>query len=377
MRKRSIINVLTIVVLLVLMITACSKKDMATSTAQFTSKDMETTSVEASNGFDGSETSGTSAGTTASYDTVDGLNVTTSATSQEANLSSTSAISSEDNLTGYQDKIIRQISMNVETQEFDNLIKSIDKRIKDLGGYVESSQISGKSYMDSNNKRYGNIVARIPNASLDDFVTTVSDEANVINKEESTENVTLKYVDIESRKKSLEIEQERLFTLLEKTDTLDNIITLENRLTEIRYELQNFETQLRTYDNLVEYSTVTMNISEVERMTPVKPAKKTVWNRISTGFSDTMYHVSEGFKNILVWFVVNLPYLIIWAVIIAAGIIIGRKIYRNYQKKLNAPPTITPNMPNDATANMQTNIKPDIPAQRQNFNNNDSNHTSY
>ena len=78
----------------------------------------------------------------------------------------------------------------------------------------------------------------------------------------------------------MEIEQERLFGLLEKTETLEDIVSLESRLSSIRHELQMLETELRTIDNKVDYSTVTIHISEVERLTPTTEEKETVFTNL-------------------------------------------------------------------------------------------------
>lgn len=247
-----------------------------------------------------------------------------------------------------QDKIIKRVSMTVETRNFDELITTINDKIAVLGGYVESSSINGNRYYYSEETRQGRIVARIPQDRLDEFTGTVNDVAHVVNSELNTENVTLKYVDMESRIKSLQIEQERLFALLEKEDTLDDIIVLESRLSDIRYELQNYESQLRTMENQVQYSTVTLTIYEVERITPVVEEKKTVLNRIQNGLSDTLYDISEGVKNFIVWFVVNLPYLIIWGGIITAGILIFLRFYRKYRNS---------SVPNDAPTKEPSNTK--------------------
>lgn len=234
------------------------------------------------------------------------------------------------------EKIIRRVNMEVETREFDVLIQALDDEILRLGGYVESSELRGKRYHNIDSMRRADIVARIPKDKLDEFIGTVYDSSNVVNKTETTENVTLEYYDIESRKKSLEIEQERLFALLEKTDNLEDIITLESRLSSVRYELQNYGTQLRTYDNLVDYSTVTIAVYEVERMSPEDA--KTVMARIKNGFSNTLYNIGEGTKNFFVWFVVNLPYILIWAAIISGVALILRRYYKRNMKKLPEPP---------------------------------------
>ena len=254
-------------------------------------------------------------------------------TSEETGLSSTTGISTGITADMSMDKIITKVNLDVETQEFDQLIGIIKDEIVRLGGYDERTEVSGKRYYSNGNSRYGYIVARVPKGKLVEFVELVKENGNVINETSSSDNVTLQYVDTLSRKKSLEIEQERLWALLEKTEKLEDIVTLESRLSSIRYELQMYETELRTIDNKVDYSTVTISINEVERMTPTTEEKETVFTRIKNGFSESIYDVTEGLKNFFVWLVVNLPYLIIWAAIIIATVFISKRIYKKNKKK--------------------------------------------
>lgn len=324
MKRRKLFIAFLLVVLLAASTAACAKK--AENTSETTMD--RAVAPEAEYKFDSME------------------NDTAASTEQEkpaSALNNSSAITMEESAAVQtQDKIIRTFYMDVETQEFDKLITNLDAEINRLNGYVEQSRISGKSYYDSEGARYAGITARIPREKVDEFVSFVGEEenANVIDKQETTENVTLEYADIESRKKALEIEQERLFALLEKTDSLESIVTLESRLSEIRYQLQNYNTTLLTYDNKVYYSTVTLNIQEVKKFTPAVEIKQSVGARIKNGFSDTMYRLSEGVKDFIVWFVVNLPYLIIWAIILTAIALVIRRIYKkNKQSETQKPPT--------------------------------------
>ncbi|MGB4658455.1 MAG: DUF4349 domain-containing protein [Mobilitalea sp.] len=324
MKRRKRFQILTVILVIVITATACGSKNASTS-------DTASTQFTSSYDMDDSQTEESKTESPEMAVSEDG------ASGSEYGFTDATATSTGETLAVTQDKIIYRCFLDIETQEFDTLINKLNSEIVRLGGYIESSQISGKRYY-SNEERNGSIIARIPKDKVDEFVNTVNTDsnANVINKEESTDNVTLAYIDTESRKKSLEIEQERLFALLEKTDTLENIIELESRLSDIRYELQNYESQLRSYDNQVEYSTITMSVQEVERITPDVEEKKTVGSRIKNGFSDTMYNISEGLKNFFVWFVVNIPYLMIWA----AFIIIILLIVRKYYKKKNEKDTI-------------------------------------
>ncbi len=340
MKKMKMFCTFLLVVLLIASTAACAKKAENTSEATM---DMATGEIPAKAQFsmaDNGEAQEAEFGSNAST-------MVTEAPAAEAKpgstLNNSSAITmTESEAVQNQDKIIRTFYMDVETQEFDSLITKLNSEINRLNGYVEQSRISGKSFYDREGARYAGITARIPREKVDEFVSFVDtdDNANVINKQETTENVTLEYADIESRKKALEIEQERLFALLEKSDSLDSIVTLESRLSEIRYELQNYNTTLLTYDNKVYYSTVTINIQEVEKFTPAVEIKQTVGTRIKNGFGNSIYRLSEGAKNFFVWFVVNLPYLMIWAIFLAAIVLVVRRILKkNKQGSLPKPPS--------------------------------------
>lgn len=317
-------GLLLTVLLLIGAMSACSQKSAADNGTSASSKSEAagTNNFQGKADYAGAEDSAADSGETAAQ----GAEVT------ETSISNTSAVTSNEVLVNTQDKIIRNASLDVETQDFDNLINHVDQQIKSLGGYVESSNISGKYYY-SNDLRHGSIVARIPKEKFDTFVNSVYDEANVVNKQETTENVTLQYVDTESHIKTLEEEQKSLLALMEKVNKLEDILTLETQLSNVRYELESYNRQLRTYDNLVSYSTVTLNIQEVERMTDTQTVKKNVWSRIKTGLGDSFYNISEGFKNCFVWVIVNLPYLFLWGLLIAAAAIIGKRIYRKNNPK--------------------------------------------
>lgn len=228
-------------------------------------------------------------------------------------------------------KLIRTVNMQVETDQFDKMISGINAKLSELGGYVEQSDISGNSmnYRGEPVPRYANITARIPNNKLDSFVGTVSENGNVTNKSESTQDVTLQYSDVESRKKSLEIEQERIWQFLEKAESIDTVITLEQRLSELRYQLESMESQLRLYDNQVDYSSVHLNISEVTTYTPISP--ESTATRIKNGLSENFASLVTTLTNLLVLLITTCPYWILLLIMAILLIAVGRR----KSKKLN------------------------------------------
>ena len=222
-------------------------------------------------------------------------------------------------------KLIRNVSMNLETREFDALTKSISDAVTFFGGYMEQDDVSGNSlyWSGERSSRYSNITARIPENKLDAFLTEVSRQGNVTYKNESVQDVTLQYTDITSRKKTLQMEQERLWELLEKAESVDAVIALEARLSEVRYQLESIESQLRTLDNQIVYSTVYLSIQEVQVLTSTDP--DTIPVRIQKGLSRSFNTLKISSVDFLVWFISSLPILAVFAVLVFIAVIILKK----------------------------------------------------
>ena len=212
-------------------------------------------------------------------------------------------------------KLIKTVSMDVETEEFDGLVSKLENRINELGGYIESSDVRGNAYY--NDSRWSNMTIRIPSDKLDSFVNEVAEISNITWKSENVEDITLNYVDVESRKIALEIEQERLLALLEIAESVEDIITIESRLSEVRYEMQSYASQLLVYDNQVEYSTIHLSISEVKRLTPQE--EPNMLERIATGFTDNMSGAIELVENAIVAVIIMIPY---WGILVIAAVVI-------------------------------------------------------
>ena len=225
-------------------------------------------------------------------------------------------------------KLIKTVNLTAETYEFDDLVATVEHRVTVLGGYIENASIHTK-YDDL---KYGNFVIRIPVKKMDSFVTEFSEMSNITDKDSSQEDVTLSYVDLQSHKEALLAEETSLLNLLENATSIEDIILLQERLTNVRYQIESMESQLRTMDNLIDYATINLYISEVETYTPMETPS--MGERISEGFMDSIDEVVEGGKNLIVFLIVNSPFFLIFAVIVLIFALIIRWIVKFSIKKI-------------------------------------------
>lgn len=227
-------------------------------------------------------------------------------------------------------KLIRKIYLDAETEDLDALLEAVMEKINQLGGYVEQQEIYHGSPSAQRRYRRGSLTIRIPAEKLDDFVAKVTEESNIVSSNETSDDVTLRYVAIQSRISALETEQTRLLELLAKAETTRDLLEIEERLTEVRTELEEITSQLRVMDNQVNYGTVNLSVSEVKEYTVVEEPE-TVWQRIGTGFKQSLKSIGNGFTEIFVFIVANLPHLVLWA-IAGVGIWLIIRIARKKKK---------------------------------------------
>lgn len=208
-------------------------------------------------------------------------------------------------------KLIRNVDLSFETTDFDTFVQDIQSKTTALGGYIESSDLSGNAYTDRH--RYAYFTLRIPKPQVDTFLSFAEGEANLTRKYENTQDITLQYYDTESRKKALQSEYDRLLELMAKAESVDAVIAIEQRLSEIRYQLDSFESDLRRYDNQVDYSTITVNVSETTVLTASE--KSGFWSRVQANLESNIEDLCDAATGLLIWFLSSLPVLLALAIL--------------------------------------------------------------
>lgn len=224
-------------------------------------------------------------------------------------------------------KIIETVSYDSQTKDFDSFVSSLQEKVLSSGGYIESSSVYGNDYNSYENRR-AIIKARIPQKESADFSSYIENNSNVTRKEISTDDITLKYVDVQSRISALESEKTSLESMLDKADSIDSLLKIKSQLTDVIYQLDSYKSQLRTYDNLVDYTTVNITVSEVRKFAAA--GEKGVWDRIGENLTENFASVGTFLVNAFVFIVSALPYILLVSV---PGIVVIIIIFARKKKK--------------------------------------------
>ncbi len=232
-----------------------------------------------------------------------------------------------------QHKIIKNANVTIETRSFDEDINFIKEKAEELGGYIESESVSGRKPQEyGDGTRYAIITFRIPADKLNTFLTLAEGAATVTDKHISSDDVTTQYYDTDARREMYETQRDRVMELLKKAESMEDILMLENELTRINYEIDSLTTQLRSWDRLVDYSTVCMDVYE---LSPDRPSTTTddFSTKVSVGFKSTLTGLGKFFEGFAIFMISASPVIAVLAAVAIAVIVIVKLCRKRRAKK--------------------------------------------
>lgn len=235
-------------------------------------------------------------------------------------------------------KLIYRASMNIQTLDFDSATESLEKLTAAMGGYMESSQTYTGDYYSGRSSRSAYYTVRVPAEKFEAFLTSVDESGifHVTNVSRSADDIGTEYFDTEARLKTQKVKQERLLSLLEKADNMEDIISLENALSEVEYMIESYTSTLNRYDDLVGFSTIEISMDEVARVTDTGETTS-FGSRISAAFNNGVSSFASAMEDFAVWLAASILPLILVAIVIALAIIIPVRVSRKRRRRFSTP----------------------------------------
>lgn len=227
--------------------------------------------------------------------------------------------------TQQQQKLVVTWDLSLQTKNYDETVEEIEKSVSACGGYIENQ--NENTYGET---RYATFTIRLPEDEADEWLSKTEGEATVTSKSKSVTDVTLSYVDTESRLKALYTERDSLLEILAQADNVTDLITVQNELSNVNYEIESYESSLRALENQVNYTTIYLNVDEVDREVPTET---TIGEDIKETFLSSMDSIKYVARNLIVGIIGNSVMIVIWIVIILLGIKLIPKIVKRILKK--------------------------------------------
>lgn len=261
----------------------------------------------------------------------------TSGSSDEGVSSDASASTSDTTVTG--EKMVYSGDVSLETLEYDKTMSSLKDKIKEYNGIIQSQSESNSNYYwydesRDEDSRTAYLTVRIPSDKFEEFINSLSEMGQITNKSTSTENITRTYNDNQAHIEALQKEQARLLEMMDKATTIDEMISVEKRLTSVETELNQANTSKAEMDNDVEYSTISISVSEVNKYTEVEKQEKNFGEK-EKAIKNSWNALLVFFQGLLIVLLYILPFAII-ALVIIFIIIFYKKKHPKAKKNKNA-----------------------------------------
>ena len=231
------------------------------------------------------------------------------------------------------DKIIYSSDVTVETTDFDAALGNVDALIARFDGWIESSSVNGANYYDlsrgRSNTRSASFTLRIPGERFDELMGSLSELGNVPYTHVYTENVSAQYYDTQARMEAYKAQEARLLEMMDRAESVDDLISIESRLSDLRYEIESLQTSLNQWDRRVAYSSVYLELQEVREYTQDTPVQLGFGERLGRAFRSGIHGFVAFCQDAILWLAESLPAL----VLIALVLIVLLAVRKNRKKK--------------------------------------------
>ncbi|MBO5656930.1 MAG: DUF4349 domain-containing protein [Agathobacter sp.] len=256
-------------------------------------------------------------------------------------------------------KIVYTVTTELQTKNFDAAMESLQKGIQTNKGFIQSQKETNDSGINSKySRRTVTMVVRIPSANLNDFLSGLkNDNMHTLSLSKDSQDLTSAYYDKEIRIESLKIQEERLLDMLSKATDLNTMLSLEDRLTDVRYEIESLTKELNLIDSNVAYSTVTIYMSEVVEYNELAEEPATFGERFAEAIKESWQSFFEGAQDFAIWFIYTIPTLLVLAVIALAIIFFIRGLRKRHKRRQleRQKATQVPPMPGDSPFENENN----------------------
>lgn len=153
-------------------------------------------------------------------------------------------------------KIIKEGEISFETGDVAETRKQVLASLKKLGGYVDND--SETTNGEENRKEFV-LNIRIPAKNFDAFLGNVSATATKIDSRNiRIQDVTAQFIDVKTRLNNKKLLETRYQDLLKKATKISDLLDIENKLTEIRSDIESTQTQLNYMSKQVAYSSLSI-----------------------------------------------------------------------------------------------------------------------
>ena len=179
--------------------------------------------------------------------------------------------------------VVRYGSLSLEVNDVDDALTRVTTIIEGAGGYISSSSRSGEGqYL------YLSVTLRVPAAEFSAVMASLRSEGEVLYEDIYSYEVTMQVLDLEARLENLRASESAFLKLLDRAQTVADVVAVQSELSRIQGDIESFEAQLSGVKDQVEMASVMLSLS-----LPVSPINA------ASGDFDLGYEISNALANLI------------------------------------------------------------------------------
>lgn len=155
-------------------------------------------------------------------------------------------------------QVIRKAEIAVRVPNVEKAEREVNQIVRGWQGYVESANSSD---LNTSNPVL-TMAIRVPVDRFDEGIAKLESLGVRLSKVVSSEDVTGQIVDLDARLGTLRAQEETYRGLLKKSTNLENVISLQDKLTEVRATIESMAAQRKTLGNLASLSNISLRLEQ-------------------------------------------------------------------------------------------------------------------
>jgi hypothetical protein len=172
--------------------------------------------------------------------------------------------------------VIRDAKLTLQVQDVEAALLKVREIADTNGGYVTASHTY---YVKDGDKdeMVADVTIAVRSDTYDRAVESIRQTAVKVENEDGTsQDVTDQYVDLQANLRNLQASEDALLKLDAQATRLEDILTLERELANVRGQIEHIQGQLRVLDNRTSMSTISVNL-HLPPVVAAPPPPAPVW----------------------------------------------------------------------------------------------------
>lgn len=158
--------------------------------------------------------------------------------------------------------ILKNGTLTIISEDPSATINDITLMAEAWGGWVVSSNVNSFTNSAGEQATRGTVTVRVPAERLTESMETIKQAAISVSAENITgSDVTQEYVDIASRLRNLQASEEQLQILMDRAETVEDILAIQQQLTTIRGDIESLQGRINYFDEAAAFSSLHVDVN--------------------------------------------------------------------------------------------------------------------